>query len=65
MISMTHSKGSKLKEKYHKRKLKGARQEDRLQNWKEHFQNLLRNPPEITEKSTENIINCQLDIKLR
>ena len=45
-------------------KLKTANQQDRLQKWKEHFQNLLGNPPEITDKHTEEIINGQLDINL-
>ena len=34
-------------------KLKVASQEERLQKWKEHFKNLLGNPPEITDKPTE------------
>ena len=31
---------------------------------KKHFKNLLKNPAEITDKSTKIIINGQLDIKL-
>ena len=42
-----------------------ATQQDRLQEWKEYFKNLLRILPEITDKPTEEIINGQLDIKLR
>ena len=30
-------------------KLKAASQEERRQNWKEHFKNLFGNPPEITD----------------
>ena len=37
-------------------KLTAARQEERLQKWKEYFKNLFRNPPEITNKPTEEII---------
>ena len=33
--------------------------------WKEHFKNLLRNLPEITNKPFQKIINGQQDIKLR
>ena len=43
---------------------KAASREERLQKWKEHFNNLLGNPSEITDKTTEEVINCQLDIKL-
>ena len=46
-------------------KLKAANQEERLQKWKEHFKNLLGNPPEITNIHTKEIIYGQLDIKLR
>ena len=45
-------------------KLKVANQEERHQEWKEHFKNLLGNPPEVPDKPTEKIINGQLDIKL-
>ena len=34
------------------------------QKWKKHFKNLLSNPPEITDKPTEEIIIGQQDIKL-
>ena len=44
-------------------KLKAAIQEERLHKLKEHFQNLLGNPPETTDKSTQNIICSKLDIK--
>ena len=45
-------------------KLKGASQEERIKTWKEHFQNLLRNSPKVTDKSITIIINNQLDTKL-
>ena len=45
-------------------KLKAACQEKRLQKWKEHFINLLGNPPEITDEPIQKIINGQWDVKL-
>ncbi len=36
-------------------KLKAANQEERLQKWKEHFKNLLGNPPEVTDKPIKEI----------
>ena len=36
-----------------KDKLKAVSQEERLHKGKEHFKNLLRNPPKITDKSVE------------
>ena len=45
-------------------KLKASRQEERLQKCKEDFKNLLGNPPEITDKPAEKIINRQRDFKL-
>ena len=45
-------------------KLKAACKEERLLKWKEHFKNLLENPPEIIDSSIQNIINGQLDVKL-
>ena len=50
-----------------KAKLKVASQEERLQKWKKkkHFQNLLRNSSEITDKPIQKIINGKLNIKLR
>ena len=37
-----------------KAKLKYASQEERLLKWKEHFNNLLGNPPAITDEPTKN-----------
>ena len=45
-------------------KLKTACQKERLLKGKEHFKNLLGNPPEITNKPNQKIIIDQLDIKL-
>ena len=45
-------------------KLKAASQQERLPKWKEHFNNLLGNPPEVTDKPIKKIINRLLDIKL-
>ena len=42
-------------------KLKATYQEKRLEKWKEHFKNLLGNPPEVTEKKTKEIIHDQAD----
>ena len=44
--------------------LKVTNQEERFQNWKEYFKDLLGNLPEITDKPTKEIIDGQLDIKL-
>ena len=45
-------------------KSKSASREERLLKWKEHFKNLVVNPPEITDKLIEEIIHAQLDITL-
>ena len=46
--------------------LKAASQEQIRHKWKEHYKNLLGNPPEITDKQPKTkIINGQLDMKLR
>ena len=44
-------------------KLKAASQKERPCKWKEYFKNLLRNPPEITDKLIQKIIYSQLDVK--
>ena len=36
----------------------------KLCKWKEYFKNLLNNPPDITDKPIQKIINDQLDVKL-
>ena len=48
-----------------KAKLKAANQQERIKLWKQHFENLLGNPPKITHESTTRIISKRLDIKLR
>ena len=47
-----------------KAKLKAANQQERIKLWKEHFENLLGNPPKITHEPITRIISKQLDIKL-
>ena len=47
-----------------KAKLKVANQQERIKLWKQHFENLLGNPPKITHEPITRIISKQLDIKL-
>ena len=47
-----------------KAKLKAANQQERIKLWKQHFENLLGNPPKITQEPITRIISKQLDIKL-
>ena len=47
-----------------KAKLKAANQQERVKQWKQHFENLLGNPPKITHEPITRIISKQLDIKL-
>ena len=47
-----------------KAKLKAANQQERIKLWKQHFENLLGNPPKITHEAMTRIISKQLDIKL-
>ena len=47
-----------------KAKLKVANQQERIKLWKQHFENLLANPPNITQEPITRIISKQLDIKL-
>ena len=46
-----------------KAKLKAANQQERIKLWKQHFENLLANPPNITQETITRIISKQLDIK--
>ena len=39
-------------------------QQERIKLWKQHFENLLGNPPKITHEPITRIISKQLDIKL-
>ena len=48
-----------------KGKLKAANQQERVKLWKQHFENLLGNPPKVMHKPITRIISKQLDIKLR
>ena len=45
-------------------KLRATSQQDRIHLWKQHFENLLGNPPEVTHKPITKIISKQLVIKL-
>ena len=47
-----------------KAKLKAANQQERIKLWKQHFENLLGNPPKITQEPITRIISKQLDFKL-
>ena len=47
-----------------KARLKAANQQERIKLWKQHFENLLGNPPKITHEPITRIISKQLDIKL-
>ena len=47
-----------------KAKLKAANQQEKIKLWKQHFENLLGNPPKITQEPITRIISKQLDIKL-
>ena len=45
-------------------KLKATSQEELICLWKQHFENLLRKHPRVTDKPIAKIISNQLDIKL-
>ena len=47
-----------------KAKLKATNQQERIKLWKQHFENLLGNPPKVTHKPITRIISKQQDIKL-
>ena len=47
-----------------KGKLKAANQQERIKLRKQHFENLLGNPPKVTHEPITRIISKQLDIKL-
>ena len=47
-----------------KAKLKATSQQDRIHLWKQHFENLLGNPLEVTQEPITRIISKELDIKL-
>ena len=47
-----------------KAKLKAPNQQERMKLWKQHFENLLGNPPKVTHEPINRIISKQLDIKL-
>ena len=47
-----------------KAKLKATSQQNQIHLWKQHFENLLGNPLEVTHEPIMRIISKQLDIKL-
>ena len=47
-----------------KAKLKATNQQEKIKLWKQHFENLLGNPPKVTHEPITRIISKQLDIKL-
>ena len=47
-----------------KSKLKASSQQERLNKWKDHLQNLLGKSPAVSDKPVETIINYILDIKV-
>ena len=62
---MADSKWRKRKEVNVEKKTKSCRpKKERSQKWKKLSQNLLKNPPEITDKPIPKIINRQVEIKL-
>ena len=48
-----------------KAKLKATNQQERIKPWKQHFENLLGNPPKVTHETITRIISKQLGIKQR
>ena len=57
---MTNDKRSEQKEA----KLKATSWQDRIHIWKQHFENLLGNPPDVTQEPITRVRSKQLDIKL-
>ena len=47
-----------------KAKLKATNQQERIKQWKQHFDDLLGNPPKVTHEPITRIVSEQLDIKL-
>ena len=47
-----------------KAKLKATNQQERTKLWKQHFENLLGNPPKVMQEPITRIIRKQLHIKL-
>ena len=47
-----------------KAKLKTTKQQERIKLWKQHFENLIGNPPKVTHETITRIVSKQLDIRL-
>ena len=39
-----------------KAKLKATNQQERIKQWKQHFKNLLRNPPKVTHEKSRKLL---------
>ena len=65
MINITGYKWSKRNENHPKSKSKSYQPRVRIRKWKEHFKNQLENLAEVTATLIENIINGQLNTKLK
>ena len=61
---MADDKWSEQKENIAKVKMKATSQEEQIHLWKQHFKNLLGNPPKVMHEQIRRIISNQLDIKL-
>ena len=61
---MANDKRSELRKSLAKAKLKATNQLERIKLWKQHFENLLGNPPKVIHEPITRIISNQLDIKL-
>ena len=44
--------------------MKASSQQEQIHLWKQQFENLLGNPPKVTQEPITRIISKQLDIKL-
>ena len=65
MAILDRMANGKRRKSTEKAKLKATCQEERIQLWKQHFKNLLGNPPKVMHEPITRIISKQLDIKLR
>ena len=51
------------RKKTNKAMIKANNQAERVSKWKDHFQNLLGNPPNVLNRPTQKIFENELDIK--
>ena len=59
---MANDEGSEQKKSTAKAKLKATSQQDRIHLWKQHFENILGNPPEVTHEPITRILSKKFDI---